>query len=507
MKILSAQQIKAIDEFTIEQEPIKSIDLMERAAMACFRRLIRLLKPDDSIYIACGKGNNGGDGLAIARLLIENGFTCTAFVINHKEEFSSDAKINFVRLQSKHSSKVFEIQTVEDLQSKKINPNSVLIDAILGTGINKPVEGIIAEVIDYCNATFSKIVSIDMPSGLFADASSIDNKYCIHASLTLTFQFPKLAFMFAENKSAVPEFELLDIGLNEQGILNEKSNHYYLTQNDILSLLKTRHKFSHKGMYGHALLLAGSKGKSGAAIISSKACLRSGAGLLTVHSTKTVLGALLGTLPEAMSVEDTNTEFISEVDKPEKYTAIAFGPGVGFEEETQMVLKKLLQYYSGNLIIDADGLTILSENKTWLNFLPPSTILTPHPKEFERLTEKFENEFERLKGLQQFSMKYNCIVILKDAHTAIAMPDGNVFFNSSGNPGLAKGGSGDGLTGILLGLVARGYSASQAAIIGTFIHGYAADLYALKRSKESMLISDVIELLPKAFKELEKRLG
>jgi NAD(P)H-hydrate epimerase len=262
-------------------------------------------------------------------------------------------------------------------------------------------------------------------------------------------------------------------------------------------------KFDHKGTYGHSLLVAGSQGKSGAAIISAKACMRSGAGLLTVHSNKETLNALLNHLPEAMGSEDRDAEKITEID-PERYTAIAFGPGIGTHEDTQTVLKKLLNYYKGKLVIDADGLNILSENKTWLNFLPPGTILTPHPKEFERLVGESENEFERLKILKQFSLKYNCIVVLKGAHSAVAMPDGNVFFNSSGNPSLAKAGSGDGLTGIILGLLSRGYNAPQAAIIGTYIHGYAADLCLKKMSMESVLISDVINQLPKAFRKLEE---
>lgn len=503
MKILSASQIKSIDKFTIEHEPIQSIELMERAALACFSRLIKLIPINKKIYLVCGKGNNGGDGLAIARLLIEHGFDCSAFVIHYSENFSADAKINFVRLQAKHASKLFEITTLELFIEKTENKDAIIIDALFGIGINKPVEGFPGEIIRYINTHFYNIISIDVPSGLFTDSSSIENKFIIQSTLTLSFQFPKAAFLFAENKNYVPEFEILDIGLHPQAIANETCNYHYLTKNDIQTLLKPRSKFSHKGVFGHALLMAGSKGKSGAAVISAKACLRSGAGLLSVHSTKNTLDALLNHLPEAMSIEDANSNFISEVDKPEKYEAIAFGPGVGLEEDTQLVLKKLLQYYSGKLIIDADGLNILSENKTWLNFLPPSTILTPHPKEFERLTKKFENEFERLKGLKHFSLKYNCIVILKGAHSAIAMPDGNVFFNSTGNPGLAKGGSGDGLTGIILGLLARGYNAPQASLIGTFIHGFAADLFTRKKSEESLLVSDVIDLLPKAFKKLE----
>ena len=504
MKIFSTEQIKAIDAFTIEHEPINSIDLMERAARACVSRLVKLIAPEEKIHVLCGKGNNGGDGLAIARLLLEQGFAAVCFVIHSTDKFSKDAQENYTRLKEKFPLQLTDIHSVEELKKSEVDKNTVLVDALLGTGVNKPAEGFLGEVIAYLNASFKKIISIDVPSGLYCDKSSAGNKFIIRSSLTLTFQFPKLAFLFAENQQYVPEFEILNIGLHEKGIAAQSSNYYYLTKTEISSLLQPRSKFSHKGTYGHALLLAGSKGKSGAALISSKACLRSGAGLLTVHSTKETLNALLTVLPEAMSEEDPNPDFVSELEKPERYDAIGFGPGVGLHEDTQLVLKKILHYYAGSLLIDADGLNILSENKTWLNFLPPNAILTPHPKEFERLTEKQVDDFERLKAAKHFSLIYKCIVILKGAHTAIVMPDGNIFFNSSGNAVLAKGGSGDALTGIILGLMARGYNAPQSALIGTFVHGFAADLCVKKKSMESLLISDVIEHLPKAFKKLEK---
>ena len=503
MKIFSVEQLKQIDEDTLLKEPIDSIDLMERAAMACVKRIVKLINPEHEILIFCGKGNNGGDGLAITRLLLERGFLCHAYVINYTNTFSKDAEENYNKLKSIYSANVTEINYLSDLKEKITSTNFIIIDAILGTGINKAISGLLKDVVLFINSNFNKVISIDVPSGLFIDKTSIENDSIICSTLTLTFQFPKLAFLLPENQKYVPEFEILTIGLNEEAINNHSSFYYYVTKQDISSLLKLRPKFSHKGNYGHALLMAGSKGKSGAAIISAKACLRSGAGLLTLHSNKNTVNALISQLPEAMSISDSNADFISEVNNPEKYDAIGFGPGVGTENETQIALKKILQYFTGKLIIDADGLNILSENKTWLDFLPPETILTPHPKEFERLTEKHENDFEKIIALKNFSLKYTCIVILKGAHSAIAFPDGNVYFNSSGNPSLAKGGSGDALTGIILGLLSRGYTAQKAALIGTFIHGYAADIYSKKKSMESALINDIIELLPKAFKKLE----
>ena len=503
MKIFSAEQLKQIDEETIANEPISSIDLMERAAMACTKRIMKLIHMEDELIVFCGKGNNGGDGLAITRLLLERGFICHAYIINYTDKFSVDAETNYNKLKATYTTSFSEINSLADLKEKITRKNYIVIDALLGTGINKPIEGLLKEVVLFINANFIRTISIDVPSGLYIDKSSEGSENIIWSTLTLTFQFPKLAFLFPENKQYVPEFEVLDIGISEETINKHSTDFYYITKQDVSTFLKPRNKFSHKGNYGHALLLAGSKGKSGAAIISSKACLRSGAGLLTLHSNKSTIDALFNHLPEAMSIEDSNPNFITEIDKPENYDAIGFGPGVGTEEQTQTVLKKICQYYTGKLIIDADGLNILSENKTWLDFLPPETILTPHPKEFERLVGKQENDFEKIKALKHFCLKYFCIVVLKGAHSAIAFPDGTVFFNSSGNPGLAKGGSGDGLTGIILGLLSRGYTAPKAALIGTFIHGYAADLCLKKKSMESLLISDVINELPKAFKKLE----
>jgi len=506
MKILSAAQIKELDQYTIEHEPIKSIDLMERAATACVKRIVTLVNQSTPIFVFCGKGNNGGDGLAISRLLHEKNYHVTTVIIHHSEKFSNDAQLNYERLLEKNTKNVIEISDGEKLNAVALNGDSVIIDALLGTGLNKEVEGVLADCIDFINSKFQRVISVDVPSGLFIDKTSVNNKHVVNASLCLTFQIPKLSFLFPENKMAVPEFEILDIGLNQDKIRNASSTYFYSTIQDIKTLVRKRSKFSHKGSYGHALLLAGSRGKSGAAVIAAKSCLRSGAGLITVHSNKDSTTAINFHLPEAMTSEDADAEQISELIKTENFDAIAFGPGTGTSEGTQLVLKKMLQYYAGSLIIDADGLNILSENKTWLNFLPPDTILTPHPKEFERLVGKCSDDFERLSSLKSLSIKHRIIVILKGAHTAIAMPDGNVFFNSTGNAGLAKGGSGDCLTGIILGLLARGYNAPQAALIATFVHGLAADLCKKEMSMESILITDVIEQLPKAFLILESDL-
>ncbi|MBL7933926.1 MAG: NAD(P)H-hydrate dehydratase [Bacteroidia bacterium] len=500
MKILNAAQIKELDAFTIQHEPVSSLDLMERASRACVNRIAKIAGQEKRIFVFCGMGNNGGDGLAITRLLLERDRNATALIIRYSESFSPDAEKNYERLKENFPEAILEIKSPQEFPEPE--ENIIVIDALLGTGINKSPEGLLAQAI-YCINKFPEIISIDLPSGLYPDISSTENKNIVRSGLTLTFQAPKLSFLMPENFLFVPAFEILDIGLHPIGLASFQTQNYFVTAKDVSSLLKPRTKFSHKGSFGHALLASGSKGKSGAAVISAKACLRSGAGYLTVHSNKETLNAVLQHLPEAMGDEDEHQHFISGIDSLEKYDAIAFGPGTGMADETQRVLKKILQYYPGKLIIDADGLNILAENKTWLSFLPADTILTPHPKEFERLTEKADDNFHRLTILKNFALKHRCIVVLKGAHTAIAMPDGTIFFNSTGNPGMAKAGSGDGLTGIILGLLARGYNAPQASLIGTYVHGMAADLCVKKKSMESLLISDVIEKLPSAFRKLE----
>jgi hydroxyethylthiazole kinase-like uncharacterized protein yjeF len=499
MKIFNVQQIRACDNFTIETEPIASIDLMERAASACTNYIIKKLPLQSDFIIFCGKGNNGGDGLAIARQLLSRNFSVRVLVVDHSQNESADFKVNSDRLILQFPGSLEVINKEADLASILFHQSSIVIDALLGTGVNKPAEGILASAINFINGKKKYVVSIDMPSGLYADSANDKNDPIIKASITLTFQFPKFSFLMPQNQNYVPVFSVLDIGLSKKFIDAEPTRNYFITKTDLQPLLKSRSKFSHKGIYGHALLVAGSYGKMGAAVIAAKACLRSGAGLLTVHVPKKGVDILQTSLPEAMISVDENETMISALPKLDNYDAIGIGPGIGTEKDTEAVMKQLLNYASENLVIDADALNILSQNKTLLSFLPVATILTPHVKEFDRLTQNHTDDFDRLQSAKDFSVKFNCIVVLKSAFTQIVMPDGNVFFNSNGNAGLAKGGSGDMLTGIILGLLARGYNAPQAALVGVFVHGLAADMCARKMSEESILASDVIEKLPRAF--------
>lgn len=504
MFILNKDQLTFADEYTIQNEPVESIQLMERAARACILKILKRIDDSKSVFVFCGKGNNGGDGLAIARMLIERGYHCKAFLINYTDNFSTDCKTNFEKLKELQPDSLIEINSEDQLKEIELTPNVVIIDALLGTGTNKPLSGLLASTVNLINSTICQVISIDCPSGIYIDKANEKDDVIVHSSLTLTFQYPKLSFLMAQNRYYVPHFVVLDIGLHHDLEKIMKPNLFFVTKKTIKQILSPRPKFAHKGNFGHALILAGSNTMRGAAIISAKACLRSGAGLLTVHSTEKVIDTLMGELPEAMSSVDVNANHISDLPELTKYDAIAIGPGIGLHNDTQAVLKKLLHYNNASLVLDADALNMLSENKTWLAFLPVETILTPHPKEFDRLTQAHDNDFDRFKTAQQFALNNKCIVVLKGAYTVICMPDGSSYFNGSGNSGLAKGGSGDTLTGIITGLIARGYTPAKAALIGVFVHGYAADKCIKKMSKESLLASDVINALGKAFKKLEK---
>lgn len=495
MKILTAQQIKQADEFTIKNEPISSIDLMERAATRCVEWLKNKYNTDKSFAIFCGVGNNGDDGLVIARLLAEKKYDVKVFVVEFSKNYSPDFIINLEKLKKTG----IELVTLSEKEVHfKIALNSIVIDAIFGSGLNKPIDGFVAEIIHQMNT--HEIVSIDIPSGLFCEDNQNNNlKNIVNANYTLTFEQPKLAMMFPQNNIFCGECIVLPIGLHPDFIKKVETPYFFTTKQDVKRLVLPRQKFSHKGTYGHALLIAGSLGKMGAAILSSKACLRSGVGLLTVHVPTVGLPILQTAVPEAMCSVDEETNYFTAIKNTEIYQAIGIGPGIGLEKQTQNALKLLIQNVDFPLVLDADALNILSENKTWLAFLPNNSILTPHPKEFERLVGKWSNDEDRLKLQIDFSAKNNVIVVLKGAYTSISTPLGKVHFNSSGNPGMATAGAGDVLTGIIASLLAQGYLPEDAAILGVYLHGVAGDLAKEQVGEVSMIASDIIDQLPNAY--------
>ena len=503
MKVFTIAQIRKADAYTIANEPIQSIDLMERASENCFNWIIKNIDYRNKPFVFfCGLGNNGGDGLAIARMLTEKKLDISTFIINHSLKKSNDFIINEKRLLNAKNVKVYYINDGDELP--KINENAIVVDALLGSGLTKPTDGFLAEVIKNINASRAFTIAIDIPSGLFGDNNTNNSGAIIKANVTLSLQFPKLSFFFPSHGHYAGNWVIIPIGLHEAFINNEATPFHFTLLNDVKPYLKKRKKFAHKGLFGHALLVAGSYGKIGAAMMASKACMRTGAGLLTTHVPQCGYGIMQMAVPEAMTIADKNEKYITENYFSDKFTAVAIGPGIDKNDETVKVIHQMLTSCNKPLVIDADAINILAENEKFKKIIPSGSIITPHIKEFERFAgEHFEDDYKRFERQKELSVTYNIIIVLKGAYTCITAPDGNVYFNSTGNPGMATGGSGDVLTGIILGLLSQGYLPIEAAKIGVFLHGLAGDLAADALSEYSLIASDIIKYIPNAYKVLE----
>lgn len=499
MKILSAKQTRELDAFTIAQTPMASIDLMERACRAFTNWFVERFHGKREIGIVCGTGNNGGDGLGIARMLREQGHNTTCWIIKSGMPTTADFTINLDRAHSA-GVKLFEVTAQgTDL----LAGCEVVIDALFGSGLSRPAEGLYAWAIEEINRTGACRVAVDIPSGLMADVPSSGT--IVQAQYTVSFQLPKLAFLLPSNGEYVGEWVILDIGLDRSFIRNVESRLFYTREKTVRKLLHKRRRFDHKGTYGHALLIAGSLGKIGAAVLSARATLRAGVGLLTVHVPRCGNIILQSSVPEAMVSLDRSEEIFSSPPTLENYSTLGIGPGLGRSNETALALEFVLKHYNRPLVVDADALNILSERKEYLSMLPEGSILTPHPREFERLAGPAPDDFARLELLRDLAARTRCIVVLKGAHTAIAEPNGTIHFNSTGNPGMATGGTGDVLTGIVTSLLAQQYAPLDAARLGVYLHGLAGDLGALERGVTSLIASDVTEFLSAAFQKLYRK--
>ncbi|GAB4045005.1 NAD(P)H-hydrate dehydratase [Spirosoma litoris] len=502
MKILNVDQIRALDQSTIEHEPIAPINLMERASLAFVDWFVDHFPNTTPVKLFCGLGNNGGDGLAIARLLLEREFPIEVYVVRYARRESDDFMHNHRRLKllTEHIRYVELAQEIPGLRH-----NEVIIDAILGSGLSRPTEGIVKNVIDVINRSPATVVAVDIASGLYVDKPNAPTDTIVEPDYTITFQLPKLAFLLPKNSRYVGDWHIVDIQLHKRYIDLAPTPYYYTQSRDARLLLRKRDKFSNKGSFGHALLMVGSYGKMGAAVLATKACLRSGVGLLTVHVPKCGYDILQIAVPEAMCRPDGNPNVLtgtpdrgaSELGSPTPadYAVVGIGSGIGQAPETLDMLKGLLKTLKKPMVIDADALNLLSENRELLKQLPPNSILTPHPKEFERLTQKWDNDYQKLDILREFAQKYRVVVVLKGANSAIATPEGDVHFNSTGNPGLSTGGTGDVLTGILTALLAQNYDSVEAAVLGVFAHGLAGDRVAAQRGQIGMVATDIIEAL------------
>ena len=496
MKILKTKQVKEADEYTIKNEPISSIDLMERAASRASEWILENFEFQQDFDVFAGPGNNGGDGLVIARKLAEAGKKVRVFIVEFTNKFSKDFKENFNKI--KHID-VFYIKKTEDFP--KLKGNTVIIDAIFGSGLSRPVVGFAGEVIEQINRSDKlAIISIDIPSGLFGEENHhYPEQHIVKADFTLTFEFPFISFFLAENEDYVGEVIIIPIGISKDYIEKAETDFFLLEEDEVFELIKPRKTFSHKGHYGHGLLFAGGYGRMGAAVLAARAAHRAGIGLLTAHLPQKCVDIMQISSPETMLSIDSDKYIITKIKNTSKYNAFGIGPAIGLEAKTAEAMFKLFENHKNKpFVIDADAITLLGQKKKNFNKLPKHAILTPHPKEFERLVGKTQNHYQRLLEQRKFSVRYNVIIVLKGAYTSISLPNGKVYFNPTGNPGMATAGSGDVLTGFILGLLAQGYSAEDAAKLGVYLHGLAGDMAAEEVGVNSIIASDIADFLPYA---------
>ncbi len=504
MKLFTTKQIAGIDKYTVENEPVADIDLMERAALQVTNWLDKHFSTERKMIFFAGPGNNGGDALAVARQLVGLGYTCEVYLLDFGKEMKGSPETNWKRLEEQGEVKLVKLK--EEKEFPEINPDAVILDGMFGSGLSRPLEGFPANVAKIINRLENTVIAIDIPSGLMGEDNSANiPENIIKADFTLTLQFPKISFFLAGNETYTGKMEVLPIGLHPGGIEQTLSETFLIEKGDVKKIIVPRPKFAHKGNFGHALLISGSFGKMGAAVLASKGCLRAGAGLLTAHVPRLGYPIIQTAVPEAMASIDRHDAIFTEFPGLSTFSAIGIGPGLDKKQNSRRAFYKLLEESNVPLVIDADALNILSENKEWMGKLPKNSILTPHPGEFRRLVGGSPNSYGTIHLQIEFAKKYDVIVVLKGAYTTVATPAGKLYFNPTGNPGMATAGSGDVLTGILLGLLAQGISSENAAIAGVYLHGLAGDIAAQKVSEAALVAGDIIDYMGKAFIELSKQ--
>ena len=501
MKIFTSAQIHELDKYTIDHEPIKSIDLMERAAKALTQAITSEWDNRTPVIVFAGPGNNGGDALAVARMLIDQGYEVTVYLFNVKDHLSEDCVTNKQRLMEKRAKSLIEVRN--EFDPPQLELGMLVVDGLFGSGLSRPLAGGFASLVKYINASPAQVVSIDVPSGLMTEDNTYNVKAnIIKADVTLTLQQQKLSFLFPENQVYVGRVKVLDIRLSQEGIERIDSSYTILEENSIRPLLLKRSPFAHKGNMGNALLVAGSYGMGGAAVLATKACLRSGAGKVTVHTPKQNNVIMQISVPEAVVQLDRDETCFTEAVDTEHYDALGIGPGLGTAEQTAIAIITQLRRAQCPVVVDADALNIFSNHRAWLQQLPKGIILTPHPKELERIEGHCEDSYEQLTKAINLAERLQAFVILKGHYSALCLPDGHVMFNSTGNAGMATAGSGDVLTGIITGLLARGYKQREACMVGMYLHGLAGNIAANDLGQECLIASDIINYLPHAFRRL-----
>ena len=504
MKLLTNTEIRELDSYTIGHEPIRSVDLMERAAKVMTQSIVERWSNIVPIVVFAGPRNNGGDALAIARMLAEKRYNVSVYLFNTKKALSEDCALNRERIREMKTIRFEEV--INEFNPPVLKKGMLVVDGLFGTGLTRPLGGGFAALVKLINQSEADVVSIDIPSGLMSEDNTNNiraNIVC--ANLTLTLHQPKLAFFFPEYQKYIGEVKVLDIQLNAEWQRNHKATFITLEEYDMRKLMKDRSPYSHKGSMGYSLIAAGSYGMGGAAVLATKACLRSGTGKVAVRSARKNNDILQISVPEAVVLLDSSEYYFTEPVDVADYDAVGIGPGLGTKEPTAIaIISQIRRAQNIPCVVDADAINVLSTHRAWLQQLPNGTILTPHPKEFDRLYETPAKEsYERLSHAMEMAQRLNVYILLKGHHSMVCTPTGEVFINTTGNAGMATGGSGDVLTGIITALLARGYEQLEAACLGMYLHGLAGDIAAEEKGVESLIASDIVDCLPKAFQALK----
>ncbi|GAA4943585.1 bifunctional ADP-dependent NAD(P)H-hydrate dehydratase/NAD(P)H-hydrate epimerase [Algibacter agarivorans] len=503
MKVFSKEQIYEGDKLTAERQQISSTDLMERAGTQIFNWMhMRMQGAQVPIHVFCGIGNNGGDGLVVARHLVTHGYNVNTYVINCSDKRSKDFLVNYDRIKNVTKKWPILLNCAQDFP--EIHPDDIIVDAVFGIGLNRPVDDWVKGLFMHFRASKAFTLSIDMPSGLYTDKAVQDEDAVVWAGFTLSFASPKLVFFLPETAKYTMQWEILDIGLDQEFLFTTDTEVELIGKQEVLPNYIPRDKFSHKGQFGHALIVGGSYGKIGAVTLASRAALSAGAGLISSYIPKCGYNVIQGAFPEAMVITDSDEEKITSIKFDIEPTVIGFGVGVGTDTKTASALETFLKTNKVPLVIDADGINLLSKKKALLKLLPEQTVLTPHPKELERLIGKWKDDFDKLKKVKAFSKKHKLIVVVKGANT-ITVFDNKLYVNTTGNPGLATAGSGDVLTGVITGLISQGYNPLVAAIFGVYLHGKSADIALEDFGYQSLIASHIIDYLGEAYIDLFKQ--
>lgn len=498
MKILTSEQIRRIDAETIKREGIPSLELMKRAATAFYNWFTEMYPNKRlSLSVFAGVGNNGGDGMMIARLLHKSGYNVKVFIVEYSQHYTEDTAHNLRRLKTDN---IYHKKILTEKEMPDLSQFDLVIDGIFGTGLSREVSGMAATVIQRINESGKPVISIDVPSGLFLDRRT---PFAVRATETVTFQIPKLALYLPENQDYTGNVIIVPIGLNREAIGEAESDFILTEKGKIKALLMPLHKFAHKGTEGHALIVGGSLGKTGSVCLAAKAALKTGCGLITAYLPKCGVPVIQSNFPEAMAIADGGETHLTSILYDLHPDAIGIGVGMGLHEETQQALHDFLQRNNLPLVIDADGLNILAQHREWLSLLPAKTILTPHPKELSRLIGEWRDDYEKIQKTRLFVREHDLVVVVKGAYSLIIDPE-HVYLNGTGSPALATAGSGDVLTGMITSLLAQGYDPLQAARVGVYLHGLTAEIGGKHIHPRAFIASDIIENIGNAYRDLEK---